>query len=58
MHDACMQGEVDYVGVNGCCNDDVGAQGTYQIDGQAESVSTGLPYMQLLTCQAGGLVRR
>ena len=52
-----MQGEVEYVGVDGCCNDDVGAQGTYQINGQAESVSTGLPYMQLLTCQAGGLVR-
>ena len=34
LHVICGQGEMEYVGVDGGCNDDVGAQGTYQINGR------------------------
>eukprot|EP00042_Codosiga_hollandica_P033405 m.222650 g.222650 ORF g.222650 m.222650 type:complete len:365 (-) comp54178_c0_seq8:112-1206(-) len=47
-------GSVSYVGVDGCCNDYPSSDGTYPVSGQALSASTGLPYIQLLTCISTG----
>lgn len=41
---------VEYAGIAGCCNDNIGADGTYQVEGDSNEASSGLPYIQLLTC--------
>jgi hypothetical protein len=39
-----------YAGVDGCCNDDLGAAGVYDVPVVADATSAGLPYIQFLTC--------
>jgi hypothetical protein len=46
--DAVMQ--VSYAGVDGCCNGNPAANGEYTIAGNSSEASSGLPYIQLLTC--------
>jgi len=42
--------DVSYEGIDGCCNDSPAASGTYVSDADADTISSGLPYLQLLTC--------
>jgi len=49
---AISTNNVDYAGVSGCCNDNVGSNGRWGSDVVSDSSSTGLPYIQLLTCQS------
>jgi len=42
--------DVSYAGIEGCCNDNVAADGIYNVEGTTDGVSFGLPYVQLLTC--------
>jgi len=42
--------DVSYVGASGCCNSNTAQDGTYIISGNSSGVSSGLPYIQLLTC--------
>jgi len=42
--------DVSYVGIDGCCNSGPAASGTYTSDAQGDPISSGLPYLQLLTC--------
>lgn len=42
--------EVSYEGIAGCCNNGPAASGTVRIQDVAQSTSTGLPYLQMLTC--------
>ncbi|KAA0146002.1 hypothetical protein FNF27_06143 [Cafeteria roenbergensis] len=44
----------DFEGIGGCCNDSPSADGTYPVSVSAGPASTGLPYIQLLTCGAAG----
>jgi len=47
---AVVTTDVSYAGVDGCCNSNTAAAGTYNISGNGSLVSSGLPYIQLLTC--------
>lgn len=40
----------DFEGVGGCCNDSPSADGKYAVDVVTGNATTGLPYIQLLTC--------
>jgi hypothetical protein len=40
----------DFEGVGGCCNDNPSADGTYAVSVTAGQSTTGLPYIQMLTC--------
>lgn len=42
--------EVSYAGVKGCCNKNTAKYQTLTLAGTAETASTELPYVQLLTC--------
>lgn len=42
--------EVSYAGIDGCCNSGPAQQEDLTLASVAEPVSTGLPYVQLLTC--------
>jgi hypothetical protein len=42
--------DVSFAGIEGCCNDEPAATGEYFIAGNASASSTGLPYIQILTC--------
>lgn len=42
--------DVSYAGIDGCCNDGPAPSGTYTLSSALENASTGLPYIQLLTC--------
>lgn len=42
--------EVSYAGVSGCCNHGPSNSGPVYLEGETSSDSTGLPYIQLLTC--------
>ena len=41
---------VSFAGIDGCCNENVAASGTYPAQGAADDGSSNLPYIQLLTC--------
>lgn len=41
---------VSYAGVDGCCNDGPAAAGVIDVPGSADSISSGIPYLQMLTC--------
>jgi len=41
---------VEYVGIAGCCNSGPSADGTYPVNRMTDPSSTGIPYIQLLTC--------
>jgi len=42
--------DVSYVGAESCCDDGPSATGEYPVTGESSSASSGLPYVQLLTC--------
>lgn len=42
--------DVSFEGVEGCCNSQPAKQGAVTLDGTGGPASTGLPYVQLLTC--------
>jgi len=42
--------EASYAGIDGCCNSGPAADGSYTTDVNGDPVSSGLPYIQLLTC--------
>jgi hypothetical protein len=43
-------GEMDFVGASGCCNHGPGKAGKITMSGTTKAASSGIPYVQLLTC--------
>jgi hypothetical protein len=41
---------VEYIGAASCCNQDLSSDGTMNFSGTTASVSSGIPYVQLLVC--------
>lgn len=44
-------GSVQYIGIGGCCNDGLTAQGSVNMTTTSDPASTGLPYVRLLVCR-------
>jgi len=42
--------EASYEGADGCCNSGPASDGSYTTDADGDAASSGLPYIQLLTC--------
>ena len=41
---------VEYAGIDGCCNDELASSGTVPVSGNTDAESANIPYIQLLTC--------